>query len=206
MQLSDLLHDYEHYDAAAEALAPLCDAIEKNPDVARAYTNAQTELGSAGLRLARSRMRSPPGCITSGPATSSRNTTSSTSARSCSQAIKLDETDADVLIAMYRLEDADDAWMADTRKRIQKLGRKVEEEIADNPNNPIPYNQWAWLIANTEGDFPKAVRYSRRSLELAPEHGQLPRHAGPLLLFGRRTSKRQSTANARPSLSFRTCR
>ena len=84
------------------------------------------------------------------------------------KAIKHDETDADVLIEMYRLADADDAWMADTRERIQKLGRKVEEEIADNPNNPIPYNQWAWLIANTEGDFPKAVRYSRRSLELAP--------------------------------------
>ena len=44
----------------------------------------------------------------------------------------------------------------------------VEEEIDDNPNNPIAYNQWAWLIANTEGDFPKAVRYSRRSLELEP--------------------------------------
>ena len=54
-------------------------------------------------------------------------------------------------------------------QRIQKLSRKIEEEIDDNPNKPIAYNQWAWLIANTEGDYPKAVRYSRRSLELEPD-------------------------------------
>ncbi len=84
-------------------------------------------------------------------------------------AIKQDATDADVLIAMYRMADADDAWMADTRERIQKLARKTEEKIEDQPNDPLPYNQWAWLIANTEGDFQKAVRYSRRSLELEPE-------------------------------------
>jgi tetratricopeptide (TPR) repeat protein len=69
---------------------------------------------------------------------------------------------------MFRVGDADDAWMADTRQRIAKLSRSVEEAIDDNPNNAIPYNQWAWLIANTEGDFSKAVRYSRRSLELEP--------------------------------------
>ena len=29
-------------------------------------------------------------------------------------------------------------------------------------------NQVAWLVSNTEGDFEKAVRQSRRSLELVP--------------------------------------
>jgi tetratricopeptide (TPR) repeat protein len=32
----------------------------------------------------------------------------------------------------------------------------------------VLYNQWAWLVANTEGDYHKAIRYSRRSLELLP--------------------------------------
>ena len=69
---------------------------------------------------------------------------------------------------MFRVADADDAWMADTRKRIQKLSKEIEEKIEENPNDSVAYNQWAWLVANTEGDFQKAVRYSRRSLELDP--------------------------------------
>jgi hypothetical protein len=48
------------------------------------------------------------------------------------------------------------------------LAKAIEEQIDDNPSNPIPYNQWAWLIANTEGDYAKAVRFSRRSLDLEP--------------------------------------
>ena len=31
------------------------------------------------------------------------------------------------------------------------------------------YNQWAWLVTNTEGDFAQAVQHSLRSLELAPD-------------------------------------
>jgi tetratricopeptide (TPR) repeat protein len=64
------------------------------------------------------------------------------------------------------LQDADDGWRADTRQRIGKLSQKFEHDIAESPNDPITYNQLAWLIANTEGDYEKAVRYSRRSLEL----------------------------------------
>ena len=83
--LSNLLQDYEQYDAAADAVEPLVDAIEKNRDVGRAYATAQSELGrtrpfSAGGQGARRR-----GCTICGPATSSRSTTPSTSARSCSR-------------------------------------------------------------------------------------------------------------------------
>ena len=142
--------------------------MEKNPDVARAYGNAQSELAQQnhympeGVAIA-ARLHFMRACHFE------QEHDFKHQREELLQAIEHDETDADVLIAMYRLADADDAWMADTRARINKLSRKVEEEIADNPNNPIPYNQWAWLIANTEGDFAKAVRYSRRSLELEPD-------------------------------------
>ena len=33
------------------------------------------------------------------------------------------------------------------------------------------YNQYAWLVGNTEGDFDEAVRCARKSLELQPEEG-----------------------------------
>ncbi len=175
VQLSSLLQDYERYDAGAEVLAPLIEAMEKNPDIMRAYSNAQEELSNAREEWVKQSIYLPEG-----DALAARMHY----LRACHyeqehdfkhqreqllEAIKHDKTDADVLIAMYRLGDADDAWMADTRKRIKLLSRKVEEDIADNSNNPIPYNQWAWLIANTEGDYAKAVRYSRRSLELAPD-------------------------------------
>ena len=33
---------------------------------------------------------------------------------------------------------------------------------------PTPYNQWAWLVSNTEGDSRRRFAYSHRSLELIP--------------------------------------
>jgi tetratricopeptide (TPR) repeat protein len=168
VKLSDLLQDYERYDAAADTLEPLVSAIENNPDIARAYASAQSGLAQQNQYLPESesldcRFHFLRACHFEQEHDFKKQR------EELLAAIKHDETDADVLISMFRLSDADDAWMADTRERIDKLSRKVEEEIADNPNNPLPYNQWAWLIANTEGDFGKAVRYSRRSLELEPD-------------------------------------
>ena len=83
-------------------------------------------------------------------------------------AIKSDPTDADVLIAMYRVPEADEKWRQTTRAKIRDLARQFQEQIDENPSDPVPYNQWAWLISNTEGDFQKAIRYSHRSIELIP--------------------------------------
>jgi Flp pilus assembly protein TadD len=41
--------------------------------------------------------------------------------------------------------------------------------IEQYPDEPSLHNQWAWLVANTEGDYAKAVEHSKRSLELAPD-------------------------------------
>jgi tetratricopeptide (TPR) repeat protein len=81
-------------------------------------------------------------------------------------AIQLDKRDADVLIAMYRVPEADEAWMADVRQRIVELSQNFQQDIDAAPNDPSAYNQWAWLISNTEGDFQKAIRYSQKSLDL----------------------------------------
>jgi tetratricopeptide (TPR) repeat protein len=83
-------------------------------------------------------------------------------------AIKFDPGDADVLIAMYRSPQADEEWRNNVRQRILDLCRQFQHEIDENPTGPSAYNQWAWLVSNTEGDFQKAIRYSQRSLELIP--------------------------------------
>jgi tetratricopeptide (TPR) repeat protein len=69
---------------------------------------------------------------------------------------------------MYRLPDADEKWREATRRRIRDLAQQFQQEIDANPSDPTPYNQWAWLVSNTEGDFQKAIRYSHRSIELIP--------------------------------------
>jgi tetratricopeptide (TPR) repeat protein len=164
MLLSNVLQDYERYDEGAAAIQPLVEAIEKNPDVARAYAGAQDELDFLlkGEMLS-ARLHYLQACHFE------QEHDYKHQREELLEAIEQDETDADVLIAMYRLGDADDAWMADTRERIRKLSKEIEEQIDDRPDEPVFYNQWAWLIANTEGDFSKAVRLSRRSLELDPD-------------------------------------
>jgi tetratricopeptide (TPR) repeat protein len=164
---SSLLQDYERYQEAAHAIEPLAKEVEKNQALRQSYNGVRAELEQEDVFLPSvdmlmARYHYVLGCHFQQEHEVKRQR------EELVDAIKHDETDADVLIAMFRVADADDAWMADTRKRIQKLSKEIEEKIEENPNDSVAYNQWAWLVANTEGDFQKAVRYSRRSLELDP--------------------------------------
>lgn len=85
------------------------------------------------------------------------------------KALKRNPIDADVLIAMYRLEEADEAYRNKVRKRIRKTSDILENVLKQNPQDANSYNHWAWLISNTEGDFEKAVKYSLKSLQLNPD-------------------------------------
>ena len=88
----------------------------------------------------------------------------------------------DILIAMHRL-DGDDDWKA---KVAGILDRAIRMSEADVRNAEIKANQmaqfgfgddllvrelngYAWLVSNTAGDLRKAIRFSRRSLELHPD-------------------------------------
>jgi tetratricopeptide (TPR) repeat protein len=97
--------------------------------------------------------------------------------------LKLDPTEADVLIAMYRVKDADEEWRKKTRRAINNTiesfrrniydSRRVSEGAGNNENNggqslSGALNQLAWLVANTEGDYAEALRMSKKSLELDP--------------------------------------
>ena len=84
------------------------------------------------------------------------------------RAIQHDRTDADVLIAMYRLPGQDEVWKAQTIRRIEKVAAVFRQRIQEYPEDAAYYNQLAWLTANTEGDYDEALDYSRKSLELDP--------------------------------------
>jgi tetratricopeptide (TPR) repeat protein len=85
----------------------------------------------------------------------------------------------DILIRMYRLEDPNDPdWKSTVVKQIEQNIEKLEQDISryESRKKMIPpdqykegvgehYNQYAWLVSNTEGDYERALKYSLSSLE-----------------------------------------
>ena len=91
------------------------------------------------------------------------------------KALKADPTDVDVLIACYRLPDQTPEYPREDRRPDQEVGGG--ESASRSPKRLRQqhtcrrYNQFAWLIGNTEGDFDEALKCSQKSLELKPDKG-----------------------------------
>ena len=82
------------------------------------------------------------------------------------QGIKADPTDADVLIGLYKLPNQDPADLKQTKDLIAKAVEQSRNIIEEIPDDPMAYNQLAWLVGNTEGDFDEAIALSQKSIEL----------------------------------------
>lgn len=84
-----------------------------------------------------------------------------------------DPKDIEILIALYRTADLP----ADQRERtVRLIGEAAEElrqSISNSPELPLNYNQLAWLVGNTEGDFKQAIENSRKSIELTLVVGEV---------------------------------
>lgn len=81
------------------------------------------------------------------------------------EALRHDPKEVDTLIALFSLADNTPVQRAEAAARVARAAEAIEEEIRALPDDANPKNEYAWLVANTEGDFAKAVRYSRESLE-----------------------------------------
>jgi len=162
--LSSLLHDYEHDKDAADVLESLVKAVQGNSDVGklyariRDYNNGRADLPEPDAIAARYHF------YRAGQYQAEKDY--SRARGELDLAINFDREDADVLIAMYNFPEADEKWRQSVRQRIKQLVDQFQQQIDDEPSDPSAYNQWAWLVSNTEGDFQKAIRYSHRSLEL----------------------------------------
>ena len=95
------------------------------------------------------------------------------------QAYRLDENNADILIAMYRVEDAPEPFRRNSRTRlaatVNTLEKSIKQLASMNSRRPNvseflarQCNHYAWLVSNTEGDAEKAVERSKISLNLDP--------------------------------------
>ena len=90
------------------------------------------------------------------------------------QAIAEDPSDADVLIALYRLPNQTAEENSQIRERIENAIRSFRGRIQKAPNSATALNQFAWLVGNTLGEqdpslADEAIRNSRKSLKIKPD-------------------------------------
>jgi hypothetical protein len=148
---SEFLHEQGREAEAAEALAAILEPEQEMME----RILAQLERDP---RAVRSRMLYFRACAAADAA--SRRRLLEDSLRAYSK-------DVDTLIALYHMPDNTPAQRAEAAARVARAADGIESEIAALPDDTSGKNEYAWLVANTEGDVAQATRYSRQSLETA---------------------------------------
>jgi tetratricopeptide (TPR) repeat protein len=164
--LAAMHEDQEQFEAAAETRRKLIELLDNNRE-ARQTMSQWRSLGG-DLSELRARLEYANACHQRKQGNVAKQI------EHLDKAAEHDPSDADVLIALYRLSSNDAARRAAAMALIQKAAAKFESQIttgenADLRQNATAFNQYAWLIANTEGDFDKALRYSKLSIEIVPD-------------------------------------
>jgi tetratricopeptide (TPR) repeat protein len=174
--LSELLHDQARDREAGETLQPLCDLMDKDMGAKDICARAQRD--PEGVY---SRMHFFYSCslVEEGKASEAESR--------LDKAVAQDPTDADALIALYRLPNQSPERKEKTKQLIEATAKqfraKLEEYKAAAEQAPteqfqttyniqvaLMCNQLAWLVSNTLGDYDEAVRLSQRSLEIRPDY------------------------------------
>ena len=149
---AELLHDQERDTEAAAILHRVVAAGEKEGED---LEQGLMQLGREP-RESRSRMLFFAACAEAdGP----------TRWRLVDESLAAFPDDVDSLITAYQLTADEPARRAEIVRRVAAAAAAIEQEIRNLPTDSTSRNEYAWLIANTEGDLAKATRYSRQSLE-----------------------------------------
>jgi len=154
--LAEMLHDQAEDLRAAEVLQDLLRLVDAKKLPAEAFTGR-------GLQETRGRMHFLFANHWHRQGNEAKHR------RQLDLALEADPGEIDALIACYRLPDPAPEYRKKILDLIKQAAAKLRAEIAKHPNEATSYNQFAWLIANTEGDYNLALRYSKKSLVLRPE-------------------------------------
>jgi tetratricopeptide (TPR) repeat protein len=157
--LSDSLHDRERDAEAAGVLKELMDAIDRDPEMMK-QVKLLLQQSSRTVDFFRARMYFYFACAAAqqGDAGQQR--------KHLDKALEAEPSDLDVLIALYRAPNDDPALRAKLSQLITNVVDACRSAIEDNPEDPVNYNELAWLVANTEGDVDEAIRLSQKSVEI----------------------------------------
>lgn len=165
MELSMWLHDRQRYLDAANVLQDLADAMQADPQLRKQV--ASDRQSRFYLKILNARREYYFACHAESQGDSAAQRAH------LEKAYEYYEIDADVLIAMYRLQGADEEYRSKTVARIDHVRKILSQQIQNDPEDAGSCNHLAWLIANTEGDFERALALSRRSLQLQPGEASL---------------------------------
>jgi tetratricopeptide (TPR) repeat protein len=155
--LAELLHDQGKQAEAAEVLLPCVAAMEEN-----LKNGNQVQNGGREPRVVSARMKFFRATAL-GPDQNDQRIAL------LDDAITDEPFDADVLIALYRLPAPSPERRADTLAKIKQATEHFKKRIErSGGEEPMWYNQLAWLVSNTEGDLDHCLACSKKSLELQP--------------------------------------
>lgn len=170
--LAESLHDWQQDKEAAEVLDDLTSALRSDVELMKQYENRARNgarmQGAGRIIWPVSKLESYQyfyeACHLKTEGDKQQQW------QSLERALKRDTSNADIIIAMYRVSADKPEWRNEVLKTIRDRCRSLEQSINDYPSYGSNwYNEWAWLVSNTEGDFDKAVRFSHKSLELFKE-------------------------------------
>jgi len=156
--LAEMLHDQGRPQEAGEALQLVAKAAP--PDAA-----GDDELAGRPLSEIRARMHYFFACAHEKQGDRAKQRAE------LDRALEADPGEIDTLIACYRLPDVPADYRRKILGLIRKMANQLREDATTDPDDPNAYNQYAWLIGNTEGDYDEALRFSKTSLELSPDTG-----------------------------------
>ena len=171
--LAQMYADMLRHQDVVDTLAPLVDRLSKDDELLGKfdrYNNAFPETRSM-LRYHEAEL-----AIEKGDAESAR--------QALLEAYALNPPNIDILIRMHRL-DGDAAWRSKVDEMLSAAIRRCESEMSADVQRmrmfgpagteylASRYNQYAWLVCNTDGDLEKALRYSLKSLELSTDFAKL---------------------------------
>ena len=163
IMFAEFLHDQEREDEAAACLRRLLEGRKgkgdgKNNGKGDAEGDPILQQVGRDPRSIRSRMHYFESCAAGlrGDAAARR--------KAIEESLRAYAKDVDALIGLYTLPDNTSVQKADAVARIRRALEQIENEIQAVPDDTNGYNEYAWLVANTEGDLQKATRYSKLSL------------------------------------------
>lgn len=161
LNLADMLHEQEQDLEAAAALEKIVKAVEANK-----ATEELLQTGDPRSFIAKRQYYL---------ACHWKAKNNAAKQREClDKALKSDPNDIDLLIECYHLQGQPAEYHKKIADSCRNLATQLHNVLTAPDVSAGDYNNYAWLIANTEGNQDEALRCSLKSLEMTPnESGYL---------------------------------